>query len=283
MLSAKGAGRMIINYSAKNLEEFARDFYNATGISLKILDANFQDLQYEIISYNAYCHCIQKARMGLAACFRSDKALLEKCRQTRQTTIHVCHAGLIDVAVPILHQGDIIGYIILGQMKSEKGFTQISKTFPFPVPLEELEGYYNELTSFHEEKIQSIANLATMLAKYILLTDTLKPVPNRKAEASVAYIQENFSRDLTVKEIAQNCNASSSSLYKIFRNRFQCTVGEYVNRVRVEKSRDLLTYSELSVEEISRQVGFSSAAYYSRMFKKVNGCSPLQYKKQTGK
>ena len=58
---------------------------------------------------------------------------------------------------------------------------------------------------------------------------------------------------------------------------------EYGNLIRIRHTEELLIYSDMSVEEISRAVGMSSANYYTRLFKKVNGMSPTKYRSVYGK
>ena len=60
---------------------------------------------------------------------------------------------------------------------------------------------------------------------------------------------------------------------------YNCTVKEYLNSKRIEKAAQMLLMTELSMDEISREVGFNSAAYFSKLFKKYKGISPLKYRK----
>ena len=70
-------------------------------------------------------------------------------------------------------------------------------------------------------------------------------------------------------------------LYEAFHRRFHCTVSSYINSKRVERSTELLRKTDLSMEDISQRVGFSSASYYSKIFKKHTGTTPLQYRKNS--
>ncbi len=70
-----------------------------------------------------YCHAIQNTEAGKKACFLSDACLLEKCKKSKKPQMHVCHAGLVDIVVPILYEDIIIGYIIFGQLKMENHFS----------------------------------------------------------------------------------------------------------------------------------------------------------------
>ncbi|MBQ7794048.1 MAG: helix-turn-helix domain-containing protein [Clostridia bacterium] len=187
---------------------------------------------------------------------------------------------MIDVAVPLLYDDTILGYIILGQMKTNTDFSSVKKYLSeLGLDLAEVEGYYTELAYFDYDRTQSIANIATMLAKYILLENMLKPELNRNIEKAVAFINENLDKALTVQSISKGINVSKSVLYKDFHTYFGCTVSQYINTRRIEKSIDLLVRTDLSVEEISQKTGFSSAAYYSRIFKKQKGIAPLKFRK----
>jgi AraC-like DNA-binding protein len=69
-------------------------------------------------------------------------------------------------------------------------------------------------------------------------------------------------------------------LYSKFHARFHCTVGEYLNQKRLEQSIPLLINTSLSIEEVSQRVGFSSASYYTKLFKQRMGITPLNFRKR---
>jgi len=116
---------MFINYETKKINKTLYDFYNSTGITINLLDADFNLVSHTPHEFSNYCKCIQKSESGKKACRHSDIELLKKCKESKKTQIHVCHAGLVDVAVPVNYDGEIIGYMILGQMKTNSDFSQI--------------------------------------------------------------------------------------------------------------------------------------------------------------
>ena len=118
-----------------------------------------------------------------------------------------------------------------------------------------------------------------MLAKYILLENMLKPNMNSSLEKAIDFINKNLDKDLSIQSISQSIHISQSVLYKYFHNYFGCTVGEYINTKRIEKSIELMKNTDLSIEEISQSVGFTSATYYGRIFKNKKGITPLKFRK----
>ena len=271
---------MNIRYDKDKLSNALTDFNNATKINCRILGTDYQSLVPETYINNRYCASIQENNEGHCLCIQSDETLLEKCCQTKTMQMHICHAGLMDVVVPILYNDEIIAYLILGQMKTE---TDFSKIFPqiskFDLSMSEMQKNYQQLEFYNSKKVQSVANIASMLAKYIMTENIINPYLNPIIEKAKTYISANLEKRLNVQDISEHINVSKSVIYKIFHDQFGCTVSEYVNSKRIEKAIDLLKYTDLSIEEISVKTGFSSSSYFTRVFTAQTGTSPLKFKK----
>lgn len=271
---------MVINYDVEKLRRTLQDFYNATGIYMDLLK---EDLSYigdhGNWEYNRYCKAVQSTPLGKKKCLYSDNCLLERCRASKKEETHICYAGLVDIAVPILYGDSVLGYILFGQMKTGKDFGAVEACVrELGLDLTKMEEYYSELPFFDSEKIQSICSIAAMLVKHILLENMLLPNYDEKVQQAVAYIDEHLEEPLTIQRIARSVNISKSVLYNRFHACFQCTVSAYINSERVERSIPLLIKTDLSMEEIAQKVGFSNASYFGRIFKKLKNTSPLKYR-----
>lgn len=271
---------MIINYDLDKISKTLEDFYKATDINMNLLKADFSFVSGRAHrERNFYCDSIQNTSTGKKACTYSDIILLEKCKETKKAQMHICHAGLIDAAAPIIYNDVIIGYVIFGEMKLNTDFSSLEKYISdMGLDFEKMEKYYEEIPLFDSEKIQSVFNIAIMLAKHILLENMLKPDFDECIQRAENFINENLTENLSIRAISENVNVSKSVLYKKFHDSFGCTVSEYINIRRVEKSMELLKTTDLSVEEISQKVGFSSAPYFGKVFKRINMITPLRYK-----
>lgn len=271
--------KMIVNYELEKINHTLDDFYNATGITIDLLEPDFTKISHTKYEFNQYCKYIQSTADGKRTCHLSELALLEKCKKTKKAQTHICHAGFVDMAVPIVYDDEIIGYIILGQLKTNSDFsgleTYISK---LGLDTEIMREHYDKTLFSDSAKIQSVSNIASMIVKYILIENMLSPSLEENMQKAVNYINNNLEKELSIKLISKNVNISKSALYKKFHSFFGCTISEYINRKRIDKSVYLLNNSNLSVEEISQKVGFKSASYYSKTFKKIKGISPLKYK-----
>ena len=99
--------------------------------------------------------------------------------------------------------------------------------------------------------------------------DTLKEI--------IQFINNNFSHELTLRQIAKQFNMSHKYFCKFFKNNFQKTFIEYLNDVRLKNALQLLENKNLSVTETALSCGFSNMSYFTRTFKKKIGCTPSEY------
>lgn len=87
---------------------------------------------------------------------------------------------------------------------------------------------------------------------------------------------------MTMKELAKKCALSESALYSLFKRHSDKSINEIKRAVIIEKARDLLISTDMSVEEISRLLHFSSSAYFRKCFKEYFGSSPREMRRQSG-
>ena len=94
------------------------------------------------------------------------------------------------------------------------------------------------------------------------------------------YIQEHYAEPITLTEVAKKFHFNASYLSSYFSANNNEGFSEYVNKVRVEKAKEMLVATEESISEISDRVGYSDQSYFTKVFKKMTGVSPSQYRKE---
>jgi AraC-like DNA-binding protein len=99
--------------------------------------------------------------------------------------------------------------------------------------------------------------------------------------AAQKYLQDNFRKSLTVREIAGIANLSPAYLSRLFKKATGASMLDYMTKFRIDEACRLLKESVLSVKEIAFQVGFHDAAYFSRVFQRLLHSSPSEYRNKT--
>ncbi|MCD8398608.1 MAG: helix-turn-helix domain-containing protein [Lachnospiraceae bacterium] len=97
------------------------------------------------------------------------------------------------------------------------------------------------------------------------------------------YIDTHYRDRLSLERLAADFYINKSYLARRFKEQFGLTVAAYIQQVRVGKGKELLRFSAATVEEIGLACGYEDANYFCRVFKKVEGCSPTEYRKMWGK
>lgn len=103
---------------------------------------------------------------------------------------------------------------------------------------------------------------------------------NRKIQAGLVYLQNNFTEDFSIDRLAQMCCLSIGHFRRIFSECLGMTPVEYRNKLRIRKAVDILKTGMFSVSEVAEMVGISDMKYFSKLFKRYAGVSPSVIKKQ---
>lgn len=94
------------------------------------------------------------------------------------------------------------------------------------------------------------------------------------------YIRNHLNEDLSLNRLAEFSHLHPVYLSRVFKELTGITVGDFINRTRLEKVENLLKSSRLTVLEISRKLGFATDNYFCRWFRKQTGMSPHQYREK---
>ncbi|MFD2725162.1 AraC family transcriptional regulator [Hyunsoonleella rubra] len=99
----------------------------------------------------------------------------------------------------------------------------------------------------------------------------------------IEYLTDNLDKKFTLDEIASRFNYSKSYLHTKFKTKTGYPLLVFFNLKKVQKACELLNYTDMSIKEISFNVGIDDPLYFSRIFKNFMGKSPRQYKKSLQK
>ncbi|MCL2517836.1 MAG: AraC family transcriptional regulator, partial [Oscillospiraceae bacterium] len=99
---------------------------------------------------------------------------------------------------------------------------------------------------------------------------------------AVSYITANYMHKISLEDLADYIYLSPSYLCKIFKEEMKTNFSSYLNKVRIEKSKILLLSEQLSITEIAILVGFCDQSYFNKVFKKLTGVTPKNFREKSG-
>ena len=101
---------------------------------------------------------------------------------------------------------------------------------------------------------------------------------DKRLDNLILYMRDNLHRNLTVEDFAAQSNMSSKQLNRIMFENYNMSVAEFFKKERIEKAKDLLTHTELSMSQIAHKIGFSDEFSMSKIFKRLEGMTPAKYR-----
>ncbi len=155
-------------------------------------------------------------------------------------------------------------------------FSDISRQYPTV-----LEENYEKIV----EEIRASNNLNTL---YALMQQVLAEVKNKpkikkyseSVSQAVERIEQGYLEELNLKTVADELHLNPSYLGQIFKKETERSFSQYLNQVRTKHAQKLLLYTDDTINEISEKVGFNNTNYFSKMFKKLNGITPKEFREQ---
>lgn len=146
--------------------------------------------------------------------------------------------------------------------------------------IREMVSYRDYLPPYYEIRVRSI--LYQLLYNLLECDEPENPVESDTAEQRieqiVSYLHSNYQVKITVDELAARAYMSRENFFRYFKKEMGCSPMEYLKSLRIRQVKDLLKKTNMSLQAIADQCGFSSVNYMIRVFKKAKGMTPEQYR-----
>lgn len=170
-------------------------------------------------------------------------------------------------------------------------FIQSSMDKALYIPYEErriglFENILNVLEDgYRNENIEYVNIVLWQLLNSFLFNEYFSAIEKAKIKGdvidnSIKFMKSNIERPLQVGEIVSHFNYSSSHFYSMFKKKTGFSPILYFNQLKIQKACQYLSFTDMSVKEISYTLGFSDPLYFSRLFKKLMNVSPQQYRSE---
>lgn len=242
---------------------------------------------------NPFCAMIAEKGSTCAACLQMQEKLAQSALDGPCTM--ACSYGLCEMAVPVKLGTEIIGLLQTGQVMRQtptpasfgRAVAQAAER-GVDIDNAEAKAAYFATPVVSQKKLDSIASLLSIFADHLSMKSNQIAVQTANAEPPVItkakqYIQEHHIDDLSLGQVAAAVHTSVFYFCKLFRKVTGTTFTEFVSRTRVEKAKNLLLNPNLRVSEIAYEVGFQSLTHFNRVFKKITGESPTDYRSHLAK
>ncbi len=274
---------MKVNFDLKKLNELLDDFNKVTGLTVSLWDGEYNQLAFSPKIIPDFCKLVKSTQAGREDCLKSDISICKLSYEKKEPVIHYCHAGLVDVATPILYNDVLLGYMMFGQVL-DKGATapNITACKSYGLSESEVLSAYSKLKFFKKETIDSAMNILKVCTYYLWLSQMISPEKNLLAHNIDVFISENLSSDISVSSICKRFAISKNKLYKICDDFFGKTFNVYLTSKRIDYAKTLLDETDKPIYQVCLESGINDYNYFTKIFKKTVGVPPREYRKRKG-
>ncbi len=121
------------------------------------------------------------------------------------------------------------------------------------------------------------------IARHGVIRAEMRPHIQYRIQHAIKYISDNYSSKITLSDVATKACMSKYHFSRSFKKATGTTYRDYLNECRIEKAKEMLESGALPVSEIAFAVGYADVTNFERIFKRIAGLSPSQYKPHSGK
>ena len=266
---------MNISYNIEKLKKIIDDLCTLTGLSMAVVDTKHNYIYTNNEAGAKYCRLIQSAPEGKARCHSCDGDMLRRSAENRLPYSHTCHGGLCDTSVPILKDGAIAGYIIIGRVRKGEAPSDevVARLSEYGIKKEEVLSAFPTATALTDSQHASLIRLIS----HIIFENAIEIDYGEFINRATEYIAENLQGSLTINDLCRDLFVSKNMLYESFESYFGKTPNEYITDKRIEAAKALLKSKRVSVTATAESVGIYNYTYFSKLFKKKTGMTPREY------
>lgn len=232
----------------------------------------------QVIHDRPVCAATKTTREGLAACYRCRMTVQHAVIHRKKPMEGYCTKGVYEYCHPVIWEDRVVAIIFVGNVLTEdQSQRQRLLRHVEPDLLETMEQRFSR---------EECRETALILDSYIrLLLDRYGTEGTEEYDPLVenikSFIRENTAYDFTVEDLAQRFGYNPKYLGRLFAQHAGCTVKQFCTSIRVNKAKELLTKTNLSIADIARQVGYDYVTYFDRVFLEATKLSPGQYRAAT--
>jgi AraC-like DNA-binding protein len=274
---------------SKIYQDYERAFSEATGLPVALRSVDSWQLPHHARRFeNPFCAMLAQKSRACAACLQVQQKLSETATHEARTV--TCQAGLCDIAIPVRMGEQLVGFLTTGQIfckkPTEAQFDRTAKLLAdwgVQSKADELRQAYFDTRVLSSREHDSIVKLLTIFAEHLSMVSNQIVLQEQNAEPPVIsrakqFIAEHQAEELSLDQVARSVHTSKFYFCKIFKKATGVHFTDYLSRVRTESAKNLLLNRNLRISEIAYEVGFQSLTHFNRVFKRILGESPTDYR-----
>ena len=234
-----------------NITNIFTDFFNCLTIPTLVLNDNFKTI------------CTYKSDSSLINSFYTPKAI-DKLKNYK------FNPGILNIdlnnsikysCIMFFHCNNIKMYILIG-----------------PYILKDDINTKSDILCINSSTLNNVINFYSFIIDKHISSHKIVKNNSPCVTRAIDYIEKNYTSEISIDDLCMELNINKCYFCSVFKKETGSTFINYLNSYKVEKSKELLKNTTLSLLDIALSVGFNNQSYYSTVFKKITSQTPLEFR-----
>jgi len=255
-------------------------FHDYTGAVKK----NFR--MFNFVHLNRFCESVKKC--GESACVSFDfYSAQAELFIRRKAFFKICHAGVLELAVPIFIKEQLSGAMFAGPFRISSATVRVKNVFRKTgtiSPNGGLRKIYTQLTELDSVDLETLKCFALLLVRNIERCAAIIAggggIPSGRAGKIRFFIENNFRKNPSLSDLAKYMGLSVPRISQLLKEFFGKGISYLVMEEKIKHAERLLCNSYFTMEAIAGECGFSDPSYFFRAFSKLRGITPGAFRKK---
>ena len=259
------------------------DYLESKGLNVSVHGKTVSGLLEHNIHKNPFCVYLKTNADIQKRCVKCQQKVLSAFNS--DYLFGMCHAGVEEYVFFVSKSTFIsVGGYKVDTQKAKERISAVANEFS--LDKSELIKIYDRGLKKNQEDIDHLKIIIKPLCHMISLLELTSPYiketesKSKTFDSVLSFIQKNITYDITIKDIADACALSESSVSHLFKEYMGIPLKKYVCDMRIKQAEKLLLTSDLPIANVANLCGFSNTNYFSTAFKKELGKSPSEYRKK---
>lgn len=274
---------MLDHEAFERLARLLDNLYLCMGVKFGLMNDEGREI-YTSSFKSPFCAQIMQEPGGYERCLACDECAISEVKKTQRRKKYLCHAGLYEIALPVVEDGHTVATILFGQMLDDSPRAQqwerIRRQCAWHSNPEALHQEFLHLRRISPEQMTACMEIVQACVSEVRLYSM--QTTHRRDDAYLLdnYIATHLAQNLNSDTLCEALSVGKTKLYELCKTHFQLTPMQLVNLRRMEAAANLLSTTGDSVRAVAQAVGIPDENYFSKVFRKWSGKTPSVYRRE---
>lgn len=244
--------------TGSGIKSHAHSYYHLFMVRSGPVDFTVDDQSYTLNNGETLL-----AKPGVMHGLNNNSDTLARCYEVKFTASTQVLQRRLDFIPAVLPKNEFATYLVRELVKES---TRAELSTPAFVA-----DYLMALLNFYHREYGSQEEAETSVIDVVGYSEVSQKI--------VQYLEENFDREVPLQEVADVIGLNKNYVCSLFKRDTGMTIGTTMTIIRIRKAAELISFSDMSLQQVAESTGFSNLSHFNRIFKRVVGIPPGQYRR----